>query len=136
MDLIFELIAPRVGYKQSDSFVPEPAAFVPFDLRALERSYGSGTNSVLPDHALPALQAALVGRQQWRSRAGALVCSLQTLPNWAPEFRQAVERQALPFFARTRQAAQDRAAAGARCFLHASAGFGGQFSHRTTIKNE
>lgn len=70
MDLIFELIAPRVGYKQSDSFVPEPAAFVPFDLRALERSYGSGTNSVLPDHALPALQAALVGRQQWRSRAG------------------------------------------------------------------
>jgi hypothetical protein len=76
MDLIFELIAPRVGYKQSDSFVPEPAAFLPFDLQALERSYGSETNSPLVDRALSALQAALIARQQWRPRAEPLVFSV------------------------------------------------------------
>jgi hypothetical protein len=46
MELIFALIARRGGYKQSDSFVPEPAEFLPFDLRALERLYGSETNSI------------------------------------------------------------------------------------------
>jgi hypothetical protein len=112
MDLIFELIAPRIGYKQSDSFVPEPAAFLPFDLQALERSYGSETNSPLVNHALPALQAALIARQQWHPRAEPLVCWLPTLPKWATEFRQALGRQPCRFVARTRQAAQDRKAAG------------------------
>jgi len=41
MELIFALIARRGRYKQSDSIVPEPAEFLPFDLRALERSYWS-----------------------------------------------------------------------------------------------
>jgi hypothetical protein len=46
MELIFALIARRGGYKQSDSFVPDSADFLPFDLRALDRSYGSETNSI------------------------------------------------------------------------------------------
>jgi len=46
MELIFALIARRGRYKQSDSFVPEPAEFLSFDLRALDRSYGSETNSI------------------------------------------------------------------------------------------
>ena len=37
--LIFAIIAAGTGYKQNESFVPEPAEFLPFDLRALERSY-------------------------------------------------------------------------------------------------
>ena len=45
MELVFALIARCGGYKQSDSFVPEPAEFLPFNLRALERSYGSETAS-------------------------------------------------------------------------------------------
>ena len=43
--LIFALIAARGGYKQDQSFVPEPAEFLPFDLRALERSYESEDTS-------------------------------------------------------------------------------------------
>jgi hypothetical protein len=34
--LLFALIAARNGYKQEESFVPEPDYFQPFDLRALE----------------------------------------------------------------------------------------------------
>ena len=40
--LIFAIIAAGTGYKQNESFVPEPAEFLPFDLRALERSYSCG----------------------------------------------------------------------------------------------
>jgi hypothetical protein len=42
--LVFAIIAARTGYNQTDGFVPEPAEFLPFDLRALKRSHRSETN--------------------------------------------------------------------------------------------
>ena len=39
--LIFALIAARNGYTQRETFVPEPAEFQPFDLRALRHSYNA-----------------------------------------------------------------------------------------------
>jgi len=43
--LVFALIAVRNGYTQQETFVPEPAEFQPFDLRALTRSYETEENS-------------------------------------------------------------------------------------------
>jgi hypothetical protein len=37
--LVFAIIAVRKGYQQNENFVPEPTQFLPFDLRALNRSY-------------------------------------------------------------------------------------------------
>jgi hypothetical protein len=44
--LVFAIIAVRNGYKLQETFVPEPAEFQPFDLRALKRSYEAEENSV------------------------------------------------------------------------------------------
>jgi hypothetical protein len=43
--LVFALIAVRNGYKMQETIVPEPDEFQPFDLRALNRSYGSEEDS-------------------------------------------------------------------------------------------
>jgi hypothetical protein len=43
--LIFGLLAVRNGYKQQETFVPEPAGFQPFDLRALKHVYDAEDNS-------------------------------------------------------------------------------------------
>jgi hypothetical protein len=43
--LIFALIAVRNGYKQEESFVPEPDKFQPFDLRALGQVYHARNDS-------------------------------------------------------------------------------------------
>jgi hypothetical protein len=43
--LVFALIAVRNGITQEETFVPEPAEFQPFDLRALKRSYEVEENS-------------------------------------------------------------------------------------------
>jgi hypothetical protein len=43
--LVFAIIALRNGYKQQETFVPEPAEFRPFDLRALKRSYEAEDDS-------------------------------------------------------------------------------------------
>jgi hypothetical protein len=43
--LVFALIAVRNGFTQEETFVPEPAEFRPFDLRALKRSYQEEENS-------------------------------------------------------------------------------------------
>ena len=44
--LVFALIVVRNGYHwQQDAFVPEPAKFRPFDLRALKRSYDAEADS-------------------------------------------------------------------------------------------
>ena len=43
--LIFALIARRNGYTQREMFVPEPAEFQPFDLRALSLSDDAEDNS-------------------------------------------------------------------------------------------
>jgi hypothetical protein len=44
--LIFALIATRNGYAQHETFVPQPAKFQPFDLRALRHSYNAEDNSL------------------------------------------------------------------------------------------
>ena len=43
--LVFALIVVRNGYHWQDAFVPEPAKFRPFDLRALKRSYDAEDDS-------------------------------------------------------------------------------------------
>ena len=43
--LIFALIATRNGYTQHETFVPEPAEFHPFDLRALRHLYSAEDKS-------------------------------------------------------------------------------------------
>ena len=43
--LIFALIAVRNGYKQEESFVPEPDDFQPFDVRALGHVYNAKNDS-------------------------------------------------------------------------------------------
>ena len=43
--LIFAPIASRNGYTQAETFVPEPAEFQPFDLRALSLSDDAEDNS-------------------------------------------------------------------------------------------
>ena len=43
--LVFGLLAVRNGYKQEETFVPEPAEFQPFDLRALKQVYKAEDNS-------------------------------------------------------------------------------------------
>jgi hypothetical protein len=43
--LVFALIAVRNGYRWQDAFVPEPAEFRLFDLRALKRSYDAQDDS-------------------------------------------------------------------------------------------
>jgi hypothetical protein len=43
--LIFALVAARKGYFQKDTFVPEPAEFRSFDVRALARSYEAQDDS-------------------------------------------------------------------------------------------
>jgi len=43
--LVFALIAFRHGYKQEESFVPEPDNFQPFDTRALAQVYNATNNS-------------------------------------------------------------------------------------------
>ncbi len=43
--LVFAVVAVRKGYKQNDKFVPEPTQFLPFDLRALNRSYQAEENT-------------------------------------------------------------------------------------------
>ena len=43
--LVFALIAVRNGYKLQETFVPEPAEFQPFNLRALKSSYEAEKNS-------------------------------------------------------------------------------------------
>jgi hypothetical protein len=43
--LVFALIAVRNGYKQEESFVPEPDYFQPFDLRALGHVYDAKNDS-------------------------------------------------------------------------------------------
>ena len=37
--LVFAIVALHKGYHQEETLVPEPAEFLPFDLRALNRSY-------------------------------------------------------------------------------------------------
>ena len=43
--LVFALIAFRNGYKQEESFVPEPDNFQPFDVRALAQVYNAMNDS-------------------------------------------------------------------------------------------
>ena len=43
--LVFALIAFRNGYKEEESFVPEPDDFQPFDLRALAQVYNATNDS-------------------------------------------------------------------------------------------
>lgn len=43
--LVFAIIAMLNGFKRQETFVPEPAEFRPFDLRALKRSYGAEDDS-------------------------------------------------------------------------------------------
>jgi hypothetical protein len=43
--VVFALIAVRNGYQWQDAFVPEPAEFRPFVLRALKRSYDAQDDS-------------------------------------------------------------------------------------------
>jgi len=43
--LIFALIATRNGYRQHETFVPEPAKFQPFELRVLRHSDNANDNS-------------------------------------------------------------------------------------------
>jgi hypothetical protein len=43
--LVFGLIAVRNAYNQQETFVPEPAEFQPFDLRALKQVYERDENS-------------------------------------------------------------------------------------------
>jgi hypothetical protein len=43
--LVFALIAVRNGYRQEESFVPEPDTFEPFDVRALGCVYHAKNDS-------------------------------------------------------------------------------------------
>lgn len=43
--LVFATIATLSGLKQKETYVPEPAEFRPFDLRALRRSYEAEDDS-------------------------------------------------------------------------------------------
>ena len=44
--LVFAIVALHKGYHQEEILlVPEPAEFLPFDLRALKRSYGLEADS-------------------------------------------------------------------------------------------
>jgi hypothetical protein len=43
--LVFGLIAVRNGFNKPETFVPEPAEFQPFDLRALKRVHDVEDNS-------------------------------------------------------------------------------------------
>jgi hypothetical protein len=43
--LIFAMIAARNGYTPHETFVPEPAKFQPFDLRALRHFYSAEDKS-------------------------------------------------------------------------------------------
>ena len=38
--LVFAIVALHKGYHQQETLIPEPAGFLPFDLRALKRPYG------------------------------------------------------------------------------------------------
>ena len=46
--LVFALIAFRNGYKEEESFVPEPDDFQRFDLRALAQVYNATNDSSNP----------------------------------------------------------------------------------------
>jgi hypothetical protein len=43
--LVLAIVALRKGYKLEETTVPEPAAFRPFDLRALKRAYQAEADS-------------------------------------------------------------------------------------------
>jgi hypothetical protein len=43
--LVFAIVALHKGYHQQETLVPEPAEFLPFDLRALKRPYGLEADS-------------------------------------------------------------------------------------------
>jgi hypothetical protein len=43
--LVFATIAILSGFRQQETYVPEPAEFRPFDLRALRRSYEAEDDS-------------------------------------------------------------------------------------------
>ena len=53
--LVFAIIALGKGYHQTETFVPEPVEFQPFDLRALNRSFESEANSGGPSDRQNAL---------------------------------------------------------------------------------
>ena len=46
--LIFAMIAARNGYTSHQMFVPEPAKFQPFDLRALRHFYSAERDGFMP----------------------------------------------------------------------------------------